>query len=144
MNLFSAFDLSASGLVAQRIRMNTTASNLANAQTTRGPDGGPYRRMDPLFRAETMEGSSSFDAALGRELQSVRVATVVRDQRPPRVVYDPKHPDADKGGYVKLPNVSVVEEMVNMMSASRAYEANLMALQTARGMAQKALNLLAK
>lgn len=146
MNLFASFDLSASGLVAQRIRMNTVASNLANAQTTRGPDGGPYRRLDPLFHTATLVGSetASFDAALGRELQTVRVAGVVRDDRPPRIVFDPKHPDADPRGYVRLPNVSAVEEMANMMTASRSYEANLMALQTARSMAQKALNLLSK
>ena len=146
MSFFNAFDLSASGLVAQRIRMNTVSSNLANASTTRGPDGGPYRRIDPLFATAPLPGAStaSFDAALGRELQAVQVRAVVRDLSAPRLVYDPKHPDADPKGYVKMPNVSVVEEMANMMTASRSYEANLLALQTARGMAQKALNLLGR
>jgi len=146
MSFFNAFDLSASGLVAQRIRMNTVSSNLANANTTRGADGGPYRRLDPLFATQSLPGSetASFDAALGRELQAVKVQAVVRDQSAPRLVYDPKHPDADAKGYVNMPNVSVVEEMANMMTASRSYEANLLALQTARGMANKALNLLGR
>ena len=146
MSFFNSFDISASGLVAQRVRMNTVSSNLANASTPRGPDGGPYRRLDPVFGPAALPGAmtASFDAALGRELQAVQVQAVVRDQSAPRLVYDPKHPDANAQGMLAMPNVNVVEEMANMMTASRSYEANLLAMQTSRSMAQKALNLLGR
>ena len=145
-DLFTSFELSASGLAAQRVRMNAVSSNLANANTTRTAEGGPYKRIDPIFAAESMPQAfgSLLDVALGREMQAVRVVGIARDQRPPRVVHDPKHPDADSRGYVSLPNVNVVEEMVNMITASRSYEANLLAMQTAKGMAQKALTLIGK
>jgi flagellar basal-body rod protein FlgC len=146
MDFFAALDLSASGLIAQRVRMNTVSSNLANAHTTRSAEGGPYRRIDPLFSAEPLSRGFGglLATALGREAQAVRVLGIVRDPRPPRVVYDPKHPDADPRGYVRLPNVNVVEEMVNMLTATRSYEANLLALQGARSMAQRALSILGR
>jgi flagellar basal-body rod protein FlgC len=146
IDFFAALDLSASGLAAQRARINAVSSNLANAQTTRGSGGGPYRRLDPIFAAETLPRpfASLLDTALGREMQGVRVLGIARDSRPPRMVHDPKHPDADAQGYVALPNVNMVEEMVNMITASRSYEANLLALQTAKGMAQKTLTILGR
>jgi flagellar basal-body rod protein FlgC len=146
IDFFSSLDLSASGLSAQRVRLNAVSSNLANANTTRAEGGGPYRRMDPIFATETLPQrfASLLDTALGREMQGVRVVGIARDSRPPRIVHDPKHPDADARGYVSLPNVNMVEEMVNMITASRSYEANLLALQTVKGMAQKTLSILGK
>jgi flagellar basal-body rod protein FlgC len=146
MDFFAALDIAASGLTAQRVRMNTVSSNLANAQTTRSAEGGPYRRLDPIFAARALPVGfgAALKVALGREMQAVEVQGIARDPRPPRLVYDPKHPDADPRGYVQLPNVNVVEEMVNMMTASRTYEANLLAVQTLKGMAQRALSILGR
>lgn len=134
MNSFSLFAVSGSALEAQRKRMNIIASNLANLQSTRTDAGGPYRRQDVVFAAVQVE-PGSFD------LQGVRVVEVVPDGRPFRTVYDPGHPDADKDGYVLLPNVDTLEEMVNMMMAFRAYEASVSAFNLAKAMFVKALEL---
>ena len=135
MSLFHSFDISASGLTAQRLRMDTIANNLANANTTRTERGGPYKRQMPVFQAR-----ESFDGAM-RRLGWVRVVQIAEDDDPPRLVYDPGHPDAGADGYVRMPNVNVVTEMVDMISASRAYEANIAALNAARSMALKALEI---
>lgn len=137
--MFGDFDVAASGMEAQRLRLNTISSNLANVNTTRGADGGPYRRKDVIFEAAT-----SFQSVLnGTSTAStpVKVQGIVEDQRPFKVVYEPGHPDADQNGYLKLPNVSVVEEMVNMISAMRAYEANVNAFRTSKDMMSSALEI---
>ncbi len=143
MDLFSSLDISASGLTAQRIRMNVIASNLANAHTTRTPEGGPYQRQDVVF--ETTPVSSSFEDVfrnvLDTSVAAVRVIGIVTDQSASKTIYSPNHPDADPSGYVALPNVNIVEEMVNMLAASRSYEANVTAIQAAKGMALKALEI---
>ncbi len=143
MNVFSAMEITASGLYAQRTRMNTIASNLANARTTRTEDGGPYRRQDPVFRAvsarETFE--SLRDDPNAESAFLVEVPEIRADERDPQLVYDPGHPDADERGMVALPNVEVVEEMVNMITASRAYEAGVTLLQTIKGMGSSALEI---
>ena len=143
MDLFSSLDISASGLTAQRIRMNVIASNLANAQTTRTPEGGPYQRRDVVF--ETTPVPSSFEdvfrSVLDSSVAEVTVIDIVTDQSAPKTIYSPNHPDADPSGYVALPNVNIVEEMVNMLAASRSYEANVTAIQAAKGMALKALEI---
>ncbi len=129
--------------MAQRIRMNVISSNLANIQTTRTPQGGPYRRRDVVFAAVPL--SSSFDEilrnSLNKGLSEVRVVDVVIDGRSPKMIYAPNHPDADRSGYVAMPNVNVIEEMVNMLSATRSYEANVTAIQAAKGMVLKALEI---
>lgn len=135
MTLFRSFDISASGLTAQRLRMDTIANNLANANTTRTERGGPYRREMPMFAAREAAGSD------GDEMAGVRVLGIAEDTDPPRLVYDPGHPDANTDGYVQMPNVNVVTEMVDMISASRAYEANVTALNAAKAMAMKALEI---
>jgi flagellar basal-body rod protein FlgC len=129
------FKVSSSALESQRIRMNTIASNLANAQTTRTENGGPYVKKDVVF--STMQVEPKAD----RSLEGVRVSGIVEDTKPPIVVYDPGHPDADENGNVSMPNINVVEEMVNMMMAFRAYEANVRAFNTSKGMYQKSLEL---
>lgn len=143
MDFFSSMRVSASGLDAQTKRMNTISSNIANAETTRGADGGPYRRKDPLLAATTDRESFGeiLDNQLDEQIQGVLVQEIVEDSRPPRMVYNPSHPHANPEGYVAMPNVNPVEEMANMISAQRSYEANVTTLNAAKSMAQKALEI---
>lgn len=135
MDPFVIFRVSASGLQAQRTRMNLIASNMANAHTTKTETGGPYKRKDVVFRAEQVEQGPD------NTLEGVKVENVIEDNTPPRMVYDPGHPDADKDGYVAMPNISVIEEMANMMMASRAYEANVSAFNISKTMLLKTLEI---
>ncbi|MGE3510876.1 MAG: flagellar basal body rod protein FlgC [Vicinamibacterales bacterium] len=140
MPLTSAITAAATALDAQRARMEVAVSNMANAESTRGPDGQPYRRRDVVLRSAPVD--QSFDAALGRAgAVGVKVAQVVEDQLPFRQRYEPSHPDADAQGYVQVPNVDVPEEMVDMVAAARAYQANLSAIGVIRDTVQKALEL---
>jgi flagellar basal-body rod protein FlgC len=142
MNIFSAMEIAASGLSAQRTRMNVLASNLANARTTRTAEGGPYRRLDPVFRAVPLpERFRDMVQNAARSAYMVEVPEIRQDASPPQMVYDPTHPDADESGFIQLPNVNVVEEMVNMVTASRAYEAGVTVVQTLKGMARSALSI---
>jgi flagellar basal-body rod protein FlgC len=147
MGLFDGLNVSATGLAAERVRMDVTAENLANAQSTRGPDGQPYRRKEVVLQQAGDGFRGALTTALGsrgaqRTPGGVEVAAVVEDATPNRRVYDPGHPDADGQGYIELPNVNPVTEMVDLISASRAYEANVTALQTAKSMFTKTLELL--
>jgi len=143
MDLFTSMEISASGLTAQRIRMNVISENLANANTTRTPQGTPYRRKEVLFA--TRPGGTILRAGfmnLPFDLGSgVAVTGIVEDRSPFREVYDPGHPDANSKGIVLMPNVNVVVEMVNMISATRAYELNITALSAAKEMAMKTLEI---
>lgn len=139
IGVFSAMELAASGLSAQRDRMNLIAGNLANARTTRGADGEPYKRVDPVFEAQPLR-RGTFDP-VQRALLAVRVAEVREDSEPGRLVYEPGHPDANGEGYVEYPNVNVVTEMVNLMTASRAYEAGIATIESVKGMAKAALKI---
>ncbi len=140
MDSGTAFAISASGLRAQRLRMDVIAANLANAESTRTPEGGPYQRRDVVM--ESLPVGDRFADLLGEARGSaVRVARVVSDTRPPRLVFDPGHPDADAEGYVGLPNVNVVAEMVDMMSASRAYEANIAAVNATKRVLEATLGI---
>jgi flagellar basal-body rod protein FlgC len=143
MDLFKAMEVTASGLNAERSRMNTIASNLANAKTTRTAEGGPYKRLDPVFQAVPIANSSPdlVGEKAAQATSAVRVAEIRQDDSPPEMVFDPGHPDADKNGYVAMPNVNVVQEMVNMITASRAYESGVTVMQTVKGMARSALNI---
>ncbi len=143
MDFFTAMEVSASGLSAQRERINVASSNLANAQTTQTPGGGPYKRRDVVLSSvaanDQVSGGQAGDiknAAMG-----VRVAGIKEDANPPRLEYDPGHPDANEDGYVAYPNVNVVEEMVDMITASRAYQAGVTALDSATTMAERALEI---
>lgn len=136
MDFFTAMEVSASGLSAERTRMNVAASNLANASTTRDVDGGPYQRKDVVFESVPVPG-----AAPGSGINAVAVREIAADTQPPRFEYDPGHPDADPDGYVAYPNVNPVEEMVDMITASRAYEAGITSLTTAVSMAERALGI---
>ena len=146
MGYLSALDISASGLSAQRLWMDTIAQNIANANTTRTENGLPYRRKTVIFEERKAEESfSSYLKKSSNELlnaKGVKVSRIVEDQSPYRRVYNPGHPDADEDGYVNMPNVDTITEMVNMISATRAYEANITAINTTKSMAMKALDII--
>ncbi len=143
MDFFSSMNVSSSALTAERTRMNLISSNLANANATRTPEGGPYKRKDAVFSATPVENrfARALDGASGREVRQVEVERIVEDQNPPRLQFDPSHPDANAQGYVAMPNVNVVEEMADMINATRTYEANVTAVQTAKSMAMKTLEI---
>ncbi|MCD6290457.1 MAG: flagellar basal body rod protein FlgC [Anaerolineae bacterium] len=148
MSVFTALRISASALTAERLRMDVIADNIANQQTTRTAEGGPYRRKAVVFRP-IQPSSRHFKApGLAKEVVGeapvqlgVRVTAIVEDPRPGPRVYDPDHPDADPDGYVTYPNVDVVSELIDMMAAKRAYEVNVITAQTAKSMAMKALDI---
>lgn len=143
MDFFSSMKVSASGLEAQMKRLNTINSNIANAQTTQTPEGGPYRRKDAVVEAQTVRESFGeiLQNELDEDIQGVQVVEIHQDQRPPRMVYNPSHPHANAEGYVAMPNVNPVEEMANMISAQRSYEANVTAMGAAKEMALKSLEI---
>lgn len=132
MSLFNMFQISGSALTAQSARLNVVSSNLANAESIAGPDGKPYRAKQVVFEAVPMPS----DGARG-----VRIQQVVEDASPLRLVYDPKSPAANGEGYVEMPNVNVVEEMVNMLSASRAYQTNADVMNTAKTLLLRTLQI---
>ncbi|MDQ6972237.1 MAG: flagellar basal body rod protein FlgC [Mariprofundaceae bacterium] len=143
--LFSAMNTSAAGMSAQRSRMDIVASNIANAESTRTESGGPYRRRQVVF--QTTDPKKEFNHIFESEFQgsgpkTVKVSSIIEDQRPFREIYNPSHPDADSRGMVKMPNVNSVEEMVDMQSASRSFEANVTTMEAAKRMFQKSLELL--
>ncbi|MGE4267383.1 MAG: flagellar basal body rod protein FlgC [Deferribacterales bacterium] len=131
MSYFDIMGVAATGMSAQRIRISAISSNLANAQTTKTAEGGPYKRKDVIFQT-IMEGENS---------GGVKVDKVVADEKPPLLKYEPQHPDANEEGYVAYPNINPIEEMVNMLEASRSYEANTTMLNTAKQLAMRALEI---
>jgi flagellar basal-body rod protein FlgC len=143
MDFMTAFDISASGLSADRTRINTISMNLANAKTTRTAQGGPYRRRSVVQQATEVDDPFSIHmrSALDREVQGVRVSAVTMDNRPFKRVYEPGNPDANAEGYVMYPDINVVEEMANLMSAQRNYEANVTTVDAVKGMFIKALDI---
>lgn len=143
MDFFSAMEITSSGLNAERTRLNLIASNLANARTTQTAEGGPYRRLDPVVQAVPLaqQFRQMANEPEAQVAATVRVTQIVQDSAPPQQVYDPTHPDADAAGFVQMPNVNVVEEMVNLITASRAYEAGVTVMQSVKGMANSALNI---
>jgi flagellar basal-body rod protein FlgC len=140
LGVFSALEVASSGLSAERVRMNTIAGNLANARTTRTEKGTAYKRLDPVFEAIGLDRDSSI-VGDNRGVSMVRVARIAEDRRPGQMVYEPGHPDANPAGYVEYPNVNVVEEMVNLITASRAYEAGVTSIDTVKQMAKSAIDL---
>ncbi len=141
MSLFSSLQVSASGMEAQRARAELLVENMANAETTRTPEGGPYRRKDVVFSSDAQE--SPFSAAFQNELATgVRVSTVVTDDSAPQLRYMPGHPDADANGYVAFPNLNPAEEMVNLMNAQRSYEANVSAMAAVKDMINHSIDIM--
>jgi len=146
MDLFQSMQISASALAVQRLRMNIIASNLANINTTKTPQGGPYRRKDVSIRPVGLEemggnAASSFGGELDRHIKGVEVNRVIQDQSRPRLVHKPSHPDADAKGYVAMPNINMITEMVSMMNAQRSYEANITAVNATRAMITKSMSI---
>jgi flagellar basal-body rod protein FlgC len=139
MSFFTSLRVNGSALAAERLRVDLASANLANANSTRTAEGGPYRRRDPILQAVPL--GSSFGSEMERAVRMVDVRRIVIDPRPPREVFNPSHPDADGQGIVRLPNVQMVEETVNLMNASRAYEANLLAISISRDMAERAMRM---
>ena len=143
MDFFDALHTSSSGLSAQRLRMNLISSNLANIHTTKTPQGGPYKRKDAIFEAKPV-AESFIDVLQSRGtkgVSEVKVTEIIEDPAPPLMKYDPNHPDADEKGYVAMPNINLMEEMVNMITAARSYEANVAAVKASKSMALKALEI---
>lgn len=142
MGIFNAIDSAASGMSAERLRMDVISNNIANANTSRMPEGGPYRRQMVVF--ESRDNALSFSQIMAQQQGAgagVRVAGIIKDNSAPRLVYEPGHPDANKDGYRELPNINIINEMVDMMTATRAYEANVTAVNAAKNMALKALEI---
>ncbi len=139
MNLISGIDVTAGALNAQKTRLDVVAQNIANAQTTRGTDGLPYQRQVVSFEAELVRRTGAAMGAPG--MQSVRIASIEPDRTPGQQVYNPQHPDAGPDGLVTMPNVNLAYEMVDLITASRAYEANLSVVKQARQMAMKTLEI---
>ncbi len=133
MDFFTAMEVSASGMTTERTRLTVASSNLANASTTSAPDGGPYKRRDVVVKSQTLDGPDGAFAA--------HVAKIQQDKSPPRLEYDPGHPDANSDGYVAYPNVNSIEEMVDMITASRAYQAGGTALDSEVSLAERALGI---
>ena len=144
MSLFSALSVSASGMAAQRARAEVLVENLANSETTRTADGGPYRRKDVVFESDAVQTpfASIFRSSLDAASQGVRVANVVVDQSPPDRRYMPGHPDADATGYVSFPHINPAEDMVDLLGASRGYQANIAAMSAVKDMIQRSIDIL--
>ncbi len=143
MDILTGMRVSASGMAAQRTRMNTISSNIANINTTRTPEGGPYRRKDVIL--ESMPEAKSFGEILTsapqKDVQRVQVTDVLVDRRAPLLKYEPDHPDADENGNVAYPNINLMEEMANMIQATRSYEANVAAMNATKDMAMTSLEI---
>ncbi|HVU78261.1 MAG TPA: flagellar basal body rod protein FlgC [Gaiellaceae bacterium] len=137
-SMFGALGISASGMAAERLRMDVTSDNLANADSTKGADGQPYQRQEVVLQA----GGQSFSDVLGGVQAGVQATAIVSDPSPGREVYDPSHPDANAQGYVTLPNVNTVTEMTDLITESRSYEANVQAMDTAKQLYLKTLDVL--
>lgn len=143
MDLLTSLRISASGLAAQRKRQEAISSNIANAQTTRTAEGGPYRKKEVIFGSEPARESFSeiLEGTMDEKAQTVHVTEVVNSDKPPILKYEPNHPEANKDGYVAYPDINVMQEMADMMEANRAYEANISALNTTKAMAMKTLEI---
>lgn len=138
MNLLDTFQISASGLSSQRVRLQTIASNMANARTTRTEEGGPYQRKLPVFETRQL---NPFGDMLEQAMSEPVVTDIVESDAEPVMVFDPSHPDADADGYVAYPDINLMEEMVDLMGTSRSFEANTKVVETTRQMANEALNI---
>ena len=141
MDIFDSLKISSSALAAQRLRLNTISSNIANVETTRTPEGGPYKKREVIFRATDSIFDRQLQDSMRGQAEGVEVAGINVSNAPPKMVYDPSHPDADANGEVAMPNINLFEEMADMMTASRSYDANVTAIKAAKHMAMKALEI---
>lgn len=141
MDITDTFRISGSALRAHRLRLDTISSNLANVETTSTPEGGPYKRKSVYFQSSPVSFQQQLSHHIKNSIQGVEATEIVEDKTPPRLVYNPSHPDAAEDGYVAMPNISVLEETVDMMSATRSYQANVTSIKMAKRMAMKALEI---
>jgi flagellar basal-body rod protein FlgC len=143
MDFTASMQISASGLSVQRKRIEAISSNLANIETTRTKEGGPFRRKDVVITAMPLENEfgETLKGEMGEHLNQTAVTDVIEDQTEPKLVYNPNHPDANELGYVTMPNINLMDEMVNMITASRSFEANISAITASKNMAQRAIEL---
>jgi flagellar basal-body rod protein FlgC len=141
MDILNTFKISGSALQAQSTRLNTISSNLANIETTSTPEGGPYKKKSVYFQSKPLSFQEQLETNIQTGLQGVAVTKIAEDSAPPRLVYNPSHPDANPDGYVEMPNINTLEEMVDMMSATRSYQANVTSIKMAKRMAMKALEI---
>lgn len=142
MDVFNSFDIASSALKANRIRLDTISANMANVETTRTPQGGPYQRKMVVFETQQPSFNQQLNSAMQQsQPQGVRVSQIAADQAEPRMMFDPGHPDADENGYVAMPNINLLEETADMMMATRAYEANITSIKASKRMALKALEI---
>lgn len=141
MDITNTFKISGSALKAHSQRLNTISSNLANVETTSTPEGGPYKKQSTYFQTKSLSFKDQLNNTMNNGIKGVEVSKIIEDKTPPRKVYDPSHPDAAEDGYVEMPNISVLEEMVDMMSATRSYQANVTSIKMAKRMALKALEI---
>jgi len=141
VDIFNTFKISSSALKANTIRLNTISSNLANIETTSTPEGGPYKKKSVYFESQPLNFEKQLEGNMKNAVQGVSVTKILEDDAPPRKIYNPSHPDAQEDGYVEMPNISVLKEMVDMMSATRAYQANVTTIKSAKRMALKALEI---
>ena len=139
MSFFTSLAISTSGMTSERLRVDLASANLANANSTSTPEGGPYRRRDAVIGSVPQFGA--FGDRLERAVQAVQVRRIATDDSPPREIFQPSHPDADENGMLRLPNVQVVEETVNLLNAQRSFEANVAAIESSRSMAERALQI---
>jgi len=141
MDIFTSLNISASALKAQRVRLDTISSNMANAETTRTPEGGPYRRKMVVFEPAQVSFADHLSAKEKKAVSGVQVSQILTENSEPRLIFDPSHPDANAQGYVALPNIDLLKETTDMMLATRAYEANITTIKSAKRMALKALEI---
>lgn len=141
MDILNTFKISGSALKANKIRLDTISSNMANVETTSTPEGGPYKKKSVYFQSTPVSFQQQLDNKLSNSTQGVKVTKIIEDESEPKMVYDPSHPDSDEKGYVAMPNINIIEEMVDMKSATRAYQANVTTIQSAKRMALKALEI---
>jgi len=142
MDVFDSLKISSSALKAERLRLNAISSNIANIETTRTPEGGPYKKREVVFRSTGKIFEKSLKEKMqGAAIQGVEVAEIRQSDDPPKMIYDPSHPDADAEGQVAMPSINLFEEMADMMTATRAYDANIAAVKATKHMAMKALEI---
>ena len=141
MDILNTFKINGSAMRAQSQRLDTISSNLANIETTSTPEGGPYKKKSVYFQSTPLSFQEQLDGNLRNSTQGVKVSKILEDKTAPKKIYNPSHPDAGVDGYVEMPNINVIEEMVDMMSATRSYQANATAIKSAKRMALKALEI---
>ena len=141
MSVFNSMKINASGLTLERLKMDIASTNIANVNTTRTEEGGPYRRKEVVFQESLLNARNNITGQMEKKSFGVKVTEIMEDDENFKIIYDPNHPDADEDGYVMMPNVNMVDEMISLIKTQRAYEANITALNTSKNILKKALEI---